>query len=498
MLKSTYLICLLVLVAFCVSVEAATKNVLILYDQGEDKQEPALADARYLTNLLGHFDTNVKLTPVKEYKPGSMDSSDVVFYVSYENEFVLPEVFKREIFGFKNTFCWINNQLGELDQKMLLQKYGFHFKEYNEDKGFNRVIYNNVVFPKGDENINIVEIDKPSAVKVKAYAVNKEGVKAPYIVHSGKFWFVADSPFAYSSEKDRYLAFADVLHDIVGENHRHKHTGLVRIEDVNPTSDPKSLITIVKYLKSQNVPFAVALVPVYVNPKEKVEIHLGERPELLSVLKEIPNFGGSFVLHGYTHQYHGVTPEDYEFWDDVADKPVIGDSVEYASLRIEKAIKECIDNGIYPLAWETPHYVGSENTYLAVKKFFSVVYGRRNVMEYIGTDQFFPYPVKDVLGQEVIPENLGYIRGENPQPQELLSAAKLNLALRDGYASFFFHPFMNIDYLRTTIKGLKSMGYKFADIKEFSPVVSTKDLIVLTRHHNVLVETRDKEQVHLN
>ncbi len=494
MRKLRFLLCLLAVAIFCgARVNASAKKVMVLFDRGDDKTQPALSEAKCIANLLGHFDTHVEFCPVSNYQRGMIDLFDIVFYINYEAEYDLPAAFKADVLNTNKTFCWINLQLRGLDQQKMERKFGFHFNRYIENSTFNKVVYQGVAFPKAAGGINIVDIDDPSIAKVKAYSVDNKGNRTPYIVNSHNFWYVADSPFAYVSEKDRYIVFADVLHDITGEYHKKHHTGLVRLEDVNPESDPKSLLETAQYLYSQKIPFAVALVPVYINPTLKQEIHLNEKPELLAALRAIPGLGGSIVLHGYTHQYKGVSAEDYEFWDIASEKPVEGDSVENDSIRIDKGIKECLLNGIYPLVWETPHYIASGNAFCAIKKYFSVSYERRNTMDNSDSDQFFPYPVKDVYGERIIPENLGYVHGEKPDTKYILDAAKLNLAVRDGYASFFFHPFVKLEYLKQIVKGLKSMGYKFGDIRDFSPVVEDNDAVVLTPgNHHIRIETRDK------
>ena len=471
---------------------ASSRKVLILYDQGVDKSEPALTDARYLANLMGHFQVSCRLMNLAYYKPGTMDKNDVIFYINYEKKYSLPESFVQDFFNTQKTFCWMNNQLGQLDQKQLAGRFGFHFEQYREDLGFNRVIYKGTEFPKGDDNINIVRIDDPGLVTVVASVHNDRGLSAPYILKTRNLWFIADSPFSYYSENDRYIAFADVLHDILGEDHPVKHTALVRIEDVNPTTDPDSLWRIVKYLKGENIPFAVGLTPVFIDPVNKLEYHLEEMPELLAVLRKIPQMGGTFILHGYTHQYHGVTTDDYEFWDDIADKPVRGDSYDNAALRIEKGLRECFSNDIYPLVWETPHYFASDNAYHAIKKYFSLVYERRRVRNFLGTDQFFPYRVTDIFGQETIPENLGYVHLDKPDAQEIIDAARLNLSVRDCFASFFFHPIIDISYLRQIVKGVRKLGYVFGDIKEFSPEVRAKDKAIVSQTTDVSVLSNDK------
>ena len=42
-----------------------------------------------------------------------------------------------------------------------------------------------------------------------------------------------------------------------------------------------------------------------------------------------------------------------------------------------------------------------------------------------------------------------------------MAAAQKNLVVRDGFASFFFHPYLDISYLQQTVAGLKAVGYSF-------------------------------------
>jgi hypothetical protein len=67
----------------------------------------------------------------------------------------------------------------------------------------------------------------------------------------------------------------------------------------------------------------------------------------------------------------------------------------------------------------------------------------------------------------VIPENLGNIELEeqNHHPArfapEIVATAKRNLVVRDGFASFFFHPSYPIQHLKATVQGIKALGYQF-------------------------------------
>jgi hypothetical protein len=44
---------------------------------------------------------------------------------------------------------------------------------------------------------------------------------------------------------------------------------------------------------------------------------------------------------------------------------------------------------------------------------------------------------------------------------EKLARARRNLVVRDGFASFFYHPHLGVDHLRQTVEGIKAQGYTF-------------------------------------
>jgi uncharacterized protein YdaL len=100
-LKKLAGMCLALGIALAGSTYAAvvpTKRVLILYDSGADKREPALTDAKYLANLMGHFNTSVRLAPVAAYQAGEMDRADNVFYINYEKKYMPPDAFKADFY----------------------------------------------------------------------------------------------------------------------------------------------------------------------------------------------------------------------------------------------------------------------------------------------------------------------------------------------------------------------------------------------------------------
>jgi len=83
--------------------------------------------------------------------------------------------------------------------------------------------------------------------------------------------------------------------------------------------------------------------------------------------------------------------------------------------------------------------------------------------------QFFPYVVKDVYGAKVLPENLANyqpVPENNNTPRllaDIVATARRNLAVRNGFASFFYHPYLGLPALKEIVSGIKGLGYTFVD-----------------------------------
>ncbi len=128
--------------------------------------------------------------------------------------------------------------------------------------------------------------------------------------------------FAFAVEGGRYLILAELLHLILGQPHAPSRRGLVRIEDVNPQSDPSSLRKIADYLGREGVPFQISLIPIFKDPDAQREVLLSQRPAVVEAVTDMVARGGTIVLHGVTHQHRGASGNDYEFWDDIAGAPL--------------------------------------------------------------------------------------------------------------------------------------------------------------------------------
>jgi len=509
------------LCCFAVSADAVAKpdstRVLILYDSSGEYGWIGAIHARMLANLLGHFPVSYRASRVEAYRKGDINRYSVTFYLGSTYDNPLPPSFAEDVMTSTKPICWFKYNLWQLawTDARFPTKFGFTFN-WLDWTGYDTIYYQGETFTKyqADPELGLVWVLYPSICTEVATAcrTDENTVEyAPYIVHGSNLWYVADLPFSYISEEDRYIIFADLLHDILGISHPESKRALVRIEDVDPNTDPNSLRAIANYLYSEGVPFAVSVVPVYSDPLGYYsggvpEVNrLSWEPQLVAALKYMVSKGGSIVLHGYTHQYdstanpyNGVTGDDFEFYRVQTDAlgnllysgPVPEDSKVWVRGRVSSGLAEFKACGLRAVAWETPHYAASATDYLFIASQFTqtiqrvLYFGIANPPSgFKGTHpvdptyfggQFFPYVVsRDIYGQKVVPENLGNIEPEPwfgypaRLPADLLRAAEKNLLVRDGWASFYFHPFYDITYLQETVEGIKTLGYTFVSLGSY-------------------------------
>ena len=453
----------------------ALKKILLLYD-GDGK-----SDARQLATLCGHFKTHVDLIPIAQYKPGMLQKYDALFYLGMDSEASLKETFLDEVAAAPLPVLWLNFNIEQLVGR--ISEYGFIHAGRDKDVFFDRVRYKDTLLVKEDPHLNIIRITDPSKASVLAEVIYKESKEStlPYAVRSGKLWYFADNPFSYAIEGGNYLVLADVLHEILNEDHKEKRLAIVRLEDVHPLTPPDRLLAAAHFLHSHDIPFLIALVPFYVFPEKGTFVSMSDKPEFIDTIKEMVALGGTVVLHGVTHQRTGESTDDYEFWDPLNDSPIVDRTDAKTYARVTQGLQECLNNGIYPLLWETPHYAASLADYQVFSQIFGAACERRQSANKIGTDQLLPYViVKDLFGQVLVPENLGYVPLEDQTPEPIITAARRSTVVRDTTVGFFFHPFCEIKVLKKIVKGLREEGFCFPDIRTLGLRVKGSDFYLST------------------
>jgi uncharacterized protein YdaL len=483
---------------------AGTTKALILYDTSNSWGYLGELYATMTANLVGHFGTYAS-EPVANYTSGQMAGYTAAIYIGSTWDEPLPNSFLDDVAQGTTPVLWVNRNIWELTSRdtNFKSQYGWMWSQMDQSdvrsvqyKG--ESLLRDANNPKGIMDYGSIDSSK---VTVVAQSVRPDGTTFPWAVRSGNLTYIGENPLSYIGTNDRYVIFTDLLFDLLAPNTPVQHRAMIRLEDVGPDSDPAELRADADYLYSQGVPFSFGVYSLYRDPNGvsndgiDTTIHLKDARDVVSAINYMISKGGTMIMHGWTHQYsnvanpyNGQSADDFEFFRAHVDAqnyvrldgPVAEDSYNWALGRMQSAAQEFKSAHLpTPTIFEFPHYTASAADYQAAASMFNVRYERS--LYYNGTlsggtvatdtthmvGQFFPYVVNDVYGSKVLPEDLGNYEPEwtnnNPprSPQDMIDTARRDLVVRDGFASFFFHPYYDINALKQTVQGIKALGYTF-------------------------------------
>lgn len=494
---------------------AAPMRVCVYHDAGKgDGQLHGIM----LKNLLGHFqEVRAELRPVQSYRSGELKGCERAAYLGTLWGSELPAPFIKEAAAYSKPFLWVNYGIWALQHELgpgrFSAKTGFLFRKIRGwDRGgpedgvpgfFRDFHYKGVVLPKkarreksgrliGSPELAVVDaLD----ARVLAFARHSNGREsAPYVLEKGGFFYVADNPFFFLHEQDRYLIFADILFDFLKlpPRERRRHA-LVRLEDVHPDYDLRLLYRTVRLLKNKDVPFAVSVIPKYV--KKGAPEHEGKellkRRAFLRALRYVEHAGGTLLLHGYTHHVPDIegcpslgSGADYEFWDRCKNAPLPWDSTRFLHQRVAAAKALFAQAGLEAAAWVTPHYAASPSNFKLFGRLFERTVQRvcyfpdgAEGPPHPYMSQFFPYTIyRDHYGQYIWPENLGFVPMPGSDwgydtPPDISETVRKARVVRDGWASFFWHPHLaategGLRKLEELLDEIRTQGFTFVSLKE--------------------------------
>lgn len=462
---------------------------LVLYDTSGEWGYLGELYAIQVANLASHFGP-WRAKPVSDYARGELSAYAAVVYVGSTYDEPLPAAFLEDVLAGRVPVIWLN----ENDWKLL--EHDPHFDEHygwtreaSDYSAVEGVRYKGVTLPRHEENrheglANFGFLDR-DRVDIVAEAVREDGSTLPWAVRSRNMTYVAEIPFSYATDADRQLVLADLLFDVLAPETAERHRALVRLEDVGPDAVPAKLRAVARHLADRGIPFGFSVYPIYRRPPAQ-EIRLRDAPEVVAAIRELLRLGGTMVMHGCTHQgddrpnpYDGRSGRDFEFFRSRIGArgevelvgPVPGDSADWAIERVAAGMREIIAAGLpAPRIFEFPHYAASATDYRAITPAFSARYERGlyfsgllasgEVDDSRRVDQTFPYVVRDVYGGKVLPENLGSVEHDG-SPEEIAARARRNLVVRDGFASFFYHPHFGLGPMPEIIDAIEAAGYRF-------------------------------------
>ncbi len=485
------------------------KPALILFDSTGPYGYLGELYAMGTANLVSHFG-GWSAEAVTSYTCGEAQDFSAILYFGSTYDEPLPPCLLDDVLSTDKPVIWGGFNIWQLTARAgdsaFISRYGWRWQGLDfsqvaqvQYKGQSLTRYTG----NGSGLMNSL-ISDAQKVTVLAQAVRADGSTFPWALRSGNLTYLAEIPFTYMSEEDRMLIFSDLLFDALAPDTHERHRALLRLEDINPTNDPAELRAIADYLSSEHVPFGFGVIPEYLDPTgyynegTPEELSLESSPELVSALQYLRAHGGVMVMHGTTHQWSGgvnpyteVTADDTEFFrmthnDDYSINllgPLPEDSRKWAHDRIDRGLKHFPKAKLpKPEIFEFPHYAASVNSQRVASEHFHNRWERTLYFGGLLTDdpfnfahvfgQFFPYPVQDLYGATVLPENLGNVEPRDfygyPKrfPEDIIRAAQKNRVVRDGFASFYFHPFFDIHLLQQTVEGIKAAGYTFVSPDE--------------------------------
>jgi len=478
------------------------RRVLILYE--EDPTTGTEIYATMTANLAGRFG-RATVRAIGAYRAGDLRQFDALFVLPSQSAAGVPDALLADVRAADRPVVWMQYKAASLFADPAFAAAQGWAPGAGREADYAGVRYKGRDFPRDVRAApTVTEPVVSDAAKVRVYATATAagGREVPWAVRSGNLLYVLEAPYSYAHEDDRYLVFADLMYEMLAPETPERHRAMVRIEDVGPEANPRQIRAVADLLAAEGVPFAITVYDTYRDPGghytkgRPLRISLRQRPQLVRALRYAQSKGATLIAHGHTHQsdvranpYARVSGGDYEFFAaDLVDGafalrgPLPDDRVEHWRARFQASERAWERAGLdHPAIFTTPHYAASPNAYAAARERYRARYERtlyvggegsagRPLYDHGWETQFFPYEVVDVRGDLILPENLGYSSSTQQGgyfgrgPERLIASAERNLAVRDGFASFFHHWYEDAEALRATVRGVKAAGYRFVSV----------------------------------
>ena len=411
-----------------------------------------------LIEYFGHFNVDVEARNIDECTPGMIANYRTVVYLGIKSQ----QISRTMLHAMRNVkrLIWLEQNIEQYADASRWNE----FSSLGIKRQIVSVLYHDQEMPIPATLPMVIENPGPKA-EVFAWVSDMTALY-PLAWHYDNVWYFGRIDF----EEPLSLVFADYLHDALGEDHASSARVLLRIEDVSPSTPPEELDKIIDTMSQYRIPYAVGLIPVAYG-MGGADVHLWERPDLVRVLHKVEQTGGSIIMHGYSHQneFSPQTGEGFEFWNIQSDQPMPNDG-QFTRKRLNEALAVCARAGIYPLAFEPPHYAMSKTAYNELVNHFTIYSGQVQMSDRsheITLTAPFVFRSTRIPGVKVYPENLGYYTTDKPfSVDEILARASRLGVVRDATAGVFFHAYLSPQQLSLVVEGLEDRGYQFIDLRQ--------------------------------
>ncbi len=269
--------------------------VFVFYDRSLDSSyELGSLYAVQMQNLLGHFpDWQSRPQAIENYQKGQLEQCDASIYIGSFYDNPLPRDFLNDFIRTRKSVLWMGYSIWQLNSDFE-ELFGYRFAGLThlddskpEPSFFKDVIYKGETFSKWgqwnpvtqgvyDAAYEQIRLSPQRSEKsqVLAKARNpKTQEELPWALRAGNHFYIAEVPFSYQHEGDRYFVMADLLFDLLKEPaKRNQHLALVRLEDIHPQTDLDSLRKAVQILRDEGIRPHLSLIPIYKDPFHEAEL----------------------------------------------------------------------------------------------------------------------------------------------------------------------------------------------------------------------------------
>lgn len=457
-------------------------KTLIIYPSSISQDNNEL---RVLDMTVGHFSSNID-TITSNQSIEDINKYDYIIYYGLNEEVIKDEMIEN-IDTFKGKLIGIGYNVEQIKSR-------FSFVEYGVNVPINSITFNGSEHTLNNTEYirHITSVNNGNVI----YNAKKDSVEYPWLIsdkHGDTYYFPFISIFSDLSE---YLG--EGLFDCYGMTKNKKTNQIsLRLEDINPTRDPETLMEVAKYLKSKNITYMAVVIPTYRDVANNKTYHLKDFPEMINVLKYMQDNGGSIVMHGYTHQYRdSETGEGFEFWDSESDTPIENPNgiseTEYIKSKLESGVEELVTHGLYPIAFEAPHYAISQNGYKVVSEYFSTYVGEIQLSDKTMKSTYSPQYISTpsfLNGMTVIPENLGYIELDSIKEdiKNINNEAKIYNDFSESLISVFYHPHLGVDNLKDLVESLeKTTNATWFNLRDIDASVDVSDISIQVKDGEII------------
>lgn len=447
------------------------KKSLIIYEN-EKTFASNENKVNHLDELLYVFNEEVEKINLEDYKKGYINKFNSVFVINIKND-ISNEDFLYDISVYNKNIYWIGNKIENILKSN--KKYSISYKGKSEN--INTIFYKNKkISLQSKDEFNILSKSKNGEI----LSTMSDGYnKYPYVIREKNLYYISQWNLGEN------FVFEDSLNDFFEMENNKNNEIFIKINNVNPSTDIKKLSEISDYLYSQSVPFLVSLTPTYTDSKNIKT--MDSNLEFIKVIQKMQEQGGVVVLNGYSSFKEDKQDTKYEFWDIKNDTPITQDTKSYIKDRLLSGLRICIENNIYPLAFEAPSGAIDNKGYTEIKKYFStyVGYFQNNNDNYFISS--FPYKInKSDLFNIFLPENLGVLNNEDELSTQRIKENLNKLSVVRGYsAGLSILPNIKINNLNEIIQYIKDNNIEFIDLKSESNYVKIEDISINSKNGTI-------------